>query len=174
MHVCTSPLNLTNAKKRVWNLTAQFAMIFYSHRKRQWKLFLVAIICIHHVSRQEAINVCTVTSSFPVKWTKKIALSAGLCSYTLYLSNLLQISWRYVGKKKLCTNIGKKERRLCNWYLLSNIFLQVYFGMIDALLAREELPDEYKSRKQVMKLDHLLYTKTLWYSYLCIQISLRE
>ena len=61
--------------------------------------------------------------------------------------------------------ILERKREDCSMliFTVQFIFLQVYFGMIDALLAREELPDEYKSRKQVMKLDHLLYTAIFVY-----------
>jgi zinc finger-like protein len=30
------------------------------------------------------------------------------------------------------------------------LFVQVYFGMLDALLASEELPEEYRDRCQVI------------------------
>ena len=39
------------------------------------------------------------------------------------------------------------EAKLCNHYLL--LIFQVYFGMLDALLAAEELPEEYRDRCQV-------------------------
>lgn len=39
---------------------------------------------------------------------------------------------------------------ITNYFLTgTNVFLQVYFGMLDALLAAEELPEEYRDRCQV-------------------------
>jgi hypothetical protein len=70
---------------------------------------------------------------------------------------MLQITWRYVGKEKFCTITGKEYQVMCidDVYCVHLLFCQVYFGMIDALVAKEELPEEYKGRKQVMTLDHL-------------------
>ena len=35
------------------------------------------------------------------------------------------------------------------WFIYNCLFTQVYFGMLDALLANEVLPDEYRSHQQV-------------------------
>lgn len=52
---------------------------------------------------------------------------------------------------------GKEDWVSCigDVYCVHFLFCQVYFGMIDALVAKEELPEEYKGRKQVMKPDRL-------------------
>lgn len=47
---------------------------------------------------------------------------------------------------------------------------QVYFGMLDALLASEELPEEYRDRCQV-KQPVLVFLQILWLTYQVIIIS---
>lgn len=50
---------------------------------------------------------------------------------------------------------------LSNLLIVQSWYIQVYFGMLDALLAAEELPEEYRDRCQV----HLLtpFPHTFWW-----------
>lgn len=44
----------------------------------------------------------------------------------------------------------KESEEFCGF--VSDLCIQVYFGMLDALLASEELPEEYRDRFQVNRL----------------------
>lgn len=45
--------------------------------------------------------------------------------------------------------IGKKKKTFISYMKVSVPYFQVYFGMLDALLASEQLPEEYRDRCQV-------------------------
>lgn len=153
-------------------------MIFYSHQVQQLELCPVAITCILLAFRSvDFLNlfwtIFHVLSFFLFRrqWvlTTRYFL-VGVHLQSLYLSNLQQIFGRYGGKiislfffffkhifflelvvmQLSCFVIILRSYMKLNCEIfLNSIPTQVYFGMLDALLAAEQLPEEYRNRCQV-------------------------